>query len=279
MVVVTHNGHHKPFQANEEYAIFGTRTPALHGFRLTHVGTDHQLVDIRVRPGGHSVDLSPAADLQLLPVPDGELDVGLQDADPAEDEFGYWVSHSILNIRGAGRFQLRDVGCVDACKRVVPAQVFGGGHLPPPDRYLLAITGFRLFFTGNRNHRLNRIGVWFDGRELNVALQDQGGGDTFGYMVDFVVIPRLGLSVVTGVERGTQAQSFETHNLLTPPSSHFMLTGWVLDFEHGDNEVLDIGVLGGDKGFTVFYSDSGGGDLFDWRVEWAQVGPEVLERG
>jgi hypothetical protein len=58
--------------------------------------------------------------------------------------------------------------------------------------------------------------------------------------------------------------------------SHFLLTGWAFNFQQGDHEILDIGVVRGRNNFTVFYGDSGGGDAFDWRVEWAHVGPMVL---
>jgi hypothetical protein len=279
MAVVSHHGVHKPFYPTEDYSLFGSRTPALHGFRLTHLGSDHQVVDVGVLAGGNSVDLSPNADPNFLAasVPDGELDVQLQDASASGDDFGYYVAHSTLTVPGARRFQIRDVGCVSACKRTIPSQAFGGRLSPPAiGGYLLALAGFRLFFTGNRNHELDRIGVWFEGHDIHVALRDQSGNDTFAYLVDFVVIPKLGLNIATGAERGTGAKALDTYALPTPRRSHFLLTGWALNFQNGDHEILDIGVVGSDNGFSVFYGDSGGDEPFDWRVEWAHVGPVVL---
>lgn len=280
MSVISASGLHQPYEDPEDYGLFGDRTPALRGFRFTHANTDHQLVDIAVRVGGDPVDLTPNADPKLLPVLDGDLDVEFQDASPSGDEFAYSVSHSLLNIRGARRYQIRDVGCVDQCKRVLPAQVFGGrlGH-PPLEvlsGYILALTGFRLFFTGNRNHEVERIGVWFEGHELHVALSDHSRNDTFAYFVDFVVIPSGGLTTQTGSERGAGALGSENFALATPPRSHFLIRGWELHFTQGDRELRDIGVVGTRAGFTVILADNSASDPFDWRVDWAHVGPTVL---
>jgi hypothetical protein len=280
MAVVTWTGTHTPFGPPEDYATFGAKTPALHGFRLTHLKTDHQLVDIAVRVGGNPVELTPNADEPTpIPVLDGDLDVHFQDASPRGDEFGYTVSHSTLSI-GARRYQIRDVGCVNECKRTLPPALFGGRlGLPAPSAlggYLLALTGFRMYFTGNRNHEVERIGIWFEGHDLHVALRDHSGNDTFAYLADFVVIPTAGLTVKTGSGRGTGAQAFETFALKTPPRSHFVIRGWELEYTQGDRELLDIGVLGSDQGFTVFLGDQGGDDLFDWRVDWAHIGTPVF---
>ena len=115
------------------------------------------------------------------------------------------------------------------------------------------------------------------GNELNLALRDESVAltDTFGYLVDFIVIPRVGLNVTTGIERGT-ATGLETVPFPTPSHADFVLTGWAFNFQPGDREILDIGVLRGTDSFTVFYGDSGGGEPFDWRVEWAHVAPMLV---
>lgn len=271
-----------PFSGFEPYAAFGSRAPALRGFRLTFTGQrDREIVLIQVLPGGAAQDLTPGAENAPTTIPDGNLWLSLQDGDPSAGEtFGYNVSHSLMTIAGARRFQIRDVGCVGACRRVLPPNVTGGG-LPGSGgvgpRPLIALVGFKLFFTGNRQHELDRIGVWFTGNELNLALADESVAltDTFGYLVDFIVIPRVGLNVTTGIERGT-ATGLETVPFPTPSHAHFVLTGWAFNFRPGDREILDIGVLRGTDSFTVFYGDSGGGEQFDWRVEWAHVAPMVV---
>lgn len=144
-------------------------------------------------------------------------------------------------------------------------------------RPLLALVGFKFEFEGARQHELDRVGVWFDGDELNVALRDESVGltDTFGYLVDFVVIPTIGFNVTKGTLRGT-ARGLETTPLETPRRAHFALTGWAFNFRPGDRQILDIGVLRGEESLTVFYADNGGGEEFDWRVEWAHVSPMVV---
>jgi hypothetical protein len=266
-----------PFEAGDQaYAAFGSRAPALRGFRLTFTGSrDREIQLIQVLAGGVAQDLTPGADLQPAAIPDGRLQLFLQDSDPSAGEtFGYNVSHSVMTIPGARRYQIRDVGCVGACSRVLPPNVTGGVGPPP----LIALVGFKLFFSGVRGHELDRIGVWFTGNELNLALQDESVAltDVFGYLVDFIVIPRGPiLDVTTGIERGT-ATALETVPFPTPSRAHFVLTGWAFNFQPGDREILDIGVLRETDSFTVFYGDTGGGEPFDWRVEWAHVAPRVI---
>jgi hypothetical protein len=282
MAVVSAKGTAEPFDADgEPYAVFGSRVPALRSFRLTYPsGRDREIVLIQVLVGGEAEDLTPNAQNQPADIPDGRLQVRLQDGDPSGEEFGYNISHSLMRIPGARRYQIRDVGCAGACRRELPAKVMGGGllgggrELPGP---LVALVGFKLFFIGNREHELDRVGVWFTGNELNVALRDESVGltDTFGYLVDFVVIPTVGLNVTAGTERGT-ANGLQTVSFITPPRAHFMLTGWAFNFRPGDRQILDIGVIRGEDAFTVFYADDSGGEAFDWRIEWAHVAPIVV---
>jgi hypothetical protein len=226
--------------------------------------------------GGDSQDLSPNADLNPANIPDGRLEVTFQDASPSGEEFGYLVSHSTLRVPGARRFQIRDVGCVSQCDRPLPSAVFGGGFQPPVQQPLLALVGFKLFFTGGRDRELDRIGVWFSNNELHVAMRDRSGGETFGYLVDFVAIPTTGLDVRTNTETGTSS-TLQTIPLPTPPRAHSLLSGWMFNFRGSvDREILDLGVVRRKDDFTVMYSDASGGELFDWRVQWAHVAPQVL---
>jgi len=184
-----------------------------------------------------------------------------------------------MQIPGARRYQIRDVGCAGACSRTLPSNIFGNlpQHPTPAGRPIIALVGFKLFFTGNREHELDRIGVWFRENELNVALRDENVSvtDTFGFLVDFVVIPTFGFNVSTGIRTGT-AKGLETVRLPTPSRAHFMLTGWAFNFQPGDREITEIGVLRNTDSFTVLYQDSGGGEAFDWRVEWAHIAPRVF---
>ena len=281
MAVVQAEGFTRPFDPDgEAYPVFGTRVPALRSFYLGFdVGDaspgDHEIVLMQVLVGGRSEDLSPTADLNPSNIPEGRIQVALQDADPGGEEFFYRVSHAVLNIPGARRYQIRDVGCVDSCVRSLPPAIFSNGGHPAAGDPLVALVGFKLFFTGNREHELDRVGVWFRGNNLHVAMRDKNGDDTFGYLVDFVVIPTLGLNVSSGIQRGS-ARGGETVSFPTPSRMDFLLTGWALNYASGDHEIRDLGVDRRGDNFTVFYSDKNGDDRFDWRVEWAHVGPQVL---
>lgn len=277
MSVVSNSGNARPYDVAEPYTAFGDRAAALNGFRFTYLDSDHEITLIQVLAGGESTDLSPFADLPVPPIPDGRLRVALQDADPSDEWFHYYVAHSLLTMPGARRYQIRDVGCVNDCRRQVPSYVLRDPFpVQAVGGALLALVGFRMFFTGNRNHNLDRVGVWFEGDYIHVAMRDAGGGDTFGYLVDFVVIPTALLNVSTGVERGSGAQAFVTHQLPHVGHTDFVITGWEFNFQQGDHKILDIGVYRWEDNLTVFYGDSGGGDPFDWRVQWAQVGPQVF---
>lgn len=236
---------------------------------------------MQVLPGGASEDLSPNADPNLGPAsfPEGELHLAFQDSSPnppGDNPFQYAVAHSLLSQPTGKRYQLRDVGCVGECSRAIPQKAFS------PDRpgnpgiggHIIALTGFKLFFTGNRQHELDRVGIWFRDGTLHVALRDQGGGDTFGYLVDFVVIPTAGFNVKEDRERGT-SRGLQTFRLPTPSRSHFLLTGWDFNFRDGDHDIRDIGVYRREDDLTVIYSANGADAPFDWRVEWAHVSPIV----
>lgn len=279
MAVVSAQGTAVPFTpGGQTYPVFGNLVPAMHSFRLTYPSPhDHEISLIQILVGGDSQDLTPTAALSPANIPDGRLEVTFQDANPSGEEFGYLVSHSVLRVQGARRFQIRDVGCVNECVRALPSAVLSGGLFHPPiEQPLLALVGFKLFFIGGRDRELDRIGVWFRNNELHVALRDRSGGEPFGYLVDFVVIPGMGLNVDTGVETGT-SQTLQTIPFPTPSRADFLLTGWMFNFQgRVDRRILDLGVVRRRDDFTVIYSDASGGENFDWRVEWAHVGPMVL---
>ena len=280
MASVKEDGFAKPFDPDGQfYAAFGNRVPALRSFYLAYdIGDpspgDHEVNLIQVLAGGQSQDLSPTADLNPAAIPDGRLDVTLQDAEPEDEEFFYRVSHSLLSFPGVRRFQFRDVGCVGQCVQTLPLPSLGAGpgNLFPP---VIALVGFKLFFTGARDHDLDRVGVWFRGNDLHVAMRDKKGDDTFGYLVDFVVIPTALLNVSSGIQRGN-ARGGKKISIPSPSDTDFLLTGWAFNFVSDDHEIRDLGVLRSGDDVTVFYGDKNADDLFDWRVEWAHVGRRVL---
>lgn len=284
MAVVSARGIAKPYNpgGGETYAIFGDKIPVLHSFRLTYPNSDHEINLIQVLAGGSSHDLTPAADLNPSTVPDGKLSVLLQDASPDEEEFGYYVAHSTLQAPGPRRYQIRDVGCVGACRRAIPREALVDHHSPSSaiDGHIIALAGFKLYFIGLRDRQLDHVGVWIANNEIRVTMRDRNGtdiDDTFGYLVDFVVIPTFGLNVTTGVETGSGATTYDARPLSALPSrADFFLTGWDFNFEEGDHRIRDIGVVRNEEQLTALYSDTGGDDPFAWRIGWAHIAPRVI---
>jgi hypothetical protein len=134
------------------------------------------------------------------------------------------------------------------------------------------LVGFELFFTGARDHNLDRIGVWFDqGNDLHVVLRDKSGDDTFGYLVDFVVIRPIGLDVYRDSASGTA-------NGRGRANMDFILRGWEFNFRSDDHRIRDFGVVPNQDNLnvSVIYADKGSDDSFDWRIDYAHVRNRVL---
>jgi hypothetical protein len=208
-------------------------------------------------------------------VDDGRIEVMLRDRDHSgsRDDYHFRAAHALVQGRGASRFQLRDVGCTGRCRRQLPASVFG--PLGGAGAGVLALTGFKLFFTGNRDHHVDQIGVFFEGRELVVEFNDRNDDDVFGYLVDFVRISTLGLNVVTGSSSGATANGSE-FPLPVPAGADWILRGFSFDFDSDDHHLRDVGVLREGDQLKVVYADRNGDDRFRWRIDWAHVSPQVI---
>lgn len=285
MSVVSSEGDATPGQM-EPYHTFGERVPALRSFYLAYdLGDanpeDHKIARLEVMVGGDAEDLSPGAGFQPANIPNGQLVVAVQDANPRNEGFFYKVSHSILPPPSVSRrYQIRQVGNAGEVVRKLPQEIFQVGRIPQPhrERPILALVGFQLFYSGNRDHELDRVGIWFRDDELHVVFQDQSVGptDTYSFLVDFVVIhPGLQMNVSRGSQRGT-ATGGERVVFPTPSRGNFVLTGWAFNFKNGDHEIRDIGLTRTRNDFTVFYSDKNADDPFDWRIEWAHISPQVV---
>lgn len=107
-------------------------------------------------------------------------------------------------------------------------------------------------------------------------MSDKDGGDTFGYLVDFVVIPTGGLiDVSNGIQSGN-ARGGKKISIPQPSNTDFLLTGWAFNFIRDSHEIRDLGVVRSGDDVTVFYGDKNADDLFHWRVEWALVSRRVF---
>jgi hypothetical protein len=281
MAYVTAKGLATPFDPNGQvYPAFGNQVPALRSFHLaddwklsTH-SYDQEIHRIEVLVGGPSQDQSPTAELNPSDIPDGRLEVSLWDDDPEDETFSYEVSHSLLDAPGVRRFQFRDVGCVNHCVQKLPIPSFGTGprsFFPP----IIALVGFKLYFIGGEEHELRQIGIWFRDNDLHVVMRDDDGGDTFGYLVDFLVIPTGPfVNISSGVQKG-KARGKETFSIPGPPNTDFLLTGWNFNFIGDDHDIKHLGVVRSNDDVTVYFSDKDADDRFIWRVEWAHFGPLV----
>jgi hypothetical protein len=286
MAVIQESGRVTPsdeVQVGEEelkYVLFGDGTPALRGFRLAFdpPPQEHETTIVQVLAGGASEDLTPnEGNPPVHEKPDGSLWVAMQDLENEYDTVAYQVSHSVLPDLQGRRYQVREAACQNGeCVFPLPSSVFGGGG--PTTRYVVALVGFKLQFPGVNDYGLERIGVWFADDGLHVAMR---GGDAttpvagiFSYLVDFVVIPytNADASVSSEVRQGTGIGT-ESFELEDPNGSHFLLTGWELGFKDGPHPISAIGVRRTDTQVRVDYLAHTEQYEFDWRVQWAQVGP------
>jgi len=277
MATVSTQGTGKGF-LDRAYPQFGSAVPVLSSFYFAfnfgQTGdTDNHVQSLLLLPGGPSLDLTPGADLNPSQVADGRIEVMLADRDSSSsrDDYHFRSAHALLPR--ASRFQVRDVGCTGRCRQTLPASVFGPLGSPFPS--VLALAGFKLFFTGDRDHHVDEIGVFFEGRDLVVVFNDRNDDDVFGYLVDFVRISPLGQNVVTGSSSGTTANGSE-FPLPIPPGADWVLRGFHFDFNSADHHLRDLGVLREGGQLKVIYADRNGDDAFRWRVDWAHVSPQVV---
>lgn len=276
-MITTFSGITEPFQPPEPYALIGNRSPALRGFRLTFDGgRDKEISLMEAYVGGDSIDLSPTAFLPALNLPDGKLSVALQDAAPSGEAFGYTISHALLSLPGARRFQIRDTGAIGKINRRLPGVVFSQKRFRPREPHILALAGFRLFFTGQRDRRLKTVGIWFENDELHVEFADKSANanDTFTYFVDFISIPTQGINSSTVLIEGNGSNA---SSAAAPPAigrQEAFLSGWRLEFSgNSDNEIRYLGIELSNKRVDAIFSDRGGNDKFDWKVWQSIAGP------
>lgn len=273
MAVVSSMGFEKGTELDETYARFGNRVPMLHGFYFGYgVGDptppDNHLTMLMLLPGGEAQDLTPNAARPQLSVPEGRLAASLSDREPdgGSDWYFYRSAHALLTR--SSRFQMRDLGAVGTVERRIPRD-----RLSPHSR-LYALTGFKLYFTGGRDHHIDEIGVQISGDVLKVTLNDKNDDDVFGYLVDFVSIPQAGMNIDTGRSSGV-AKGADRTELQAPPRAEFGITGFHFDYTTKDHHIRDVGVLRNDRYLDVYFGDKNGDDRFRWSVDWVHVSPRV----
>lgn len=245
-------------------------------FRFEKAGSsdtvDNEINSIMILPAGEAEDLSPNADLNAPVVEAGKVTLVYRDhdADDAKDRYFYHISHSIHPFESARRFQIRDVGCKGKCEHPLPRIP---GNIPGSsfDGEFVLI-GFQLFFTGGRDHDIDKIAVFEKEGILTVEFNDGEDDDVFGYVVDFALVSRLGLNIQLGEENGTATANAN----VSLPQGQKVIRGFSFDFKPKDRHLREIGVLTSRENLEVLYADRSGKDSFQWQVRWAIIKPEVI---
>jgi hypothetical protein len=277
MTITSTEGFAKGF-VERPYTRFGGNVPVLNGFyfafNLGQTGdTDNHINSLMMLPGGASRDLSPSADLGPSRVEDGKVQMMFRDKDPSSsrDDYFFRAAHAVLPDDAANRFQIRDVGCTGECRRPLPASVLSS----PASPSVLALVGFKLFFTGNRDHHIDEVGVSFDSGDLVVEFNDKNDDDVFGYLVDFVRLSTLFQNVSTGTNSGSATNGAE-FRLPIPSRAEWVIRGFHFDFADEDHHIRDVGVLRQGDTVKIIYADKNADDRFNWRIDWAHVSRPVF---
>ena len=227
-------------------------------------GVDNHINAIMVLPAGAAEDASPNAETPLQIVGSRKIRLMYQDAeaDAAKDRYFYRMAHSVRPFSSARRFQIRDIGCQGECKRdLPPPQVV---H-PSADRGVFVLVGFQLYFTGGRDHHIDKIAIFEEDGNLTVRLNDRHNDDdddspVFAYLVDYAWVSRHSQNVHLAKESGS-ARGLK------------VIRGFEFDFVSGDHHLREVGVLMNNENLEVYYGDKNGDDLFEWTVHWAKITP------
>jgi hypothetical protein len=169
--------------------------------------------------------------------------------------------------------QLRDVGAVGEVRRDLPASLFQG----PGDK-VLGLAGFKLFYTGERDHHVDEIEVTFinNDRTLRISLNDRDNNDVFGYLVDIIVLPRSpAVTISTGSSGRVAVGGDRVHLPPAPSHAQWGIRGFRFDYP-SDAHLREVGVVKRDNDLEVFYGDDRGNLEFNWTVNWMYVGPPVV---
>ncbi|MEA3054297.1 MAG: hypothetical protein QOG72_3200 [Sphingomonadales bacterium] len=268
------------------YALSERGVPVLNsfyfGFGVGGEPVDNRLQYLMVLPGGPSVDLTPEADLAASQILPGKADLAFMDHDPgssSKDRYFFRAAHVMLNGRQARRFQFRDVGDSGSVRRRLPAQLLG--HQNPVTGAaggVLALAGFKIFFTGNRDHDIDQIAVMLeDDGTYTIAFNDSSDDDVFAYLLDVVSISGVEMNITRGEASGTDRQGVRI-DIPHPRGTDLVLRGFNFDFSTGDRHLREIGIIHNNDRMDIFYGDRTPDDLFNWHVRWAHVGPRLLSQ-
>jgi hypothetical protein len=288
--MATVEGTTKGYEFQRQYPGLGDGTPLLSNFYFGFgVGEadppDNHILALEVLPGGQSDDLTPTADLSPANVPEGLIDLLFRDEDPtsSDDEYYYQITH--YGFGSVARYQMRDVGGRYEIDRTLPSSIIGQVY-GPVARHFFALCGFKLFFIGDEDHHVSRIAVRESAGHLVTSLSD-ASKHTFGYLVDFALVPGAPnsevavLNRVTFGEQSGSGRGGDRIQLPVPSKRRMILRGFDFEFSgtNKDNHIRDVGIVSNDGYLEIFFGDaepSTPADQFNWTVEWAIIGPPLV---
>lgn len=280
MAIATAEGFARGF-VDRDYPMSGIGVPALSSFYFGYgVGgapTDNHLQYVMVLPGGTSRDLTPDADLTPNSTPQGRLSLAFRDEDhgSARDRYFYRVSHTMLSQDLSRRFQVRDVGDAGTVNRPFPPGAFG--RLPHLNNSVVGIAGFKIFFTGNRDHHIDQIKVMVENNgTYTIGFNDKNDDDIFAYNIDFVVVSGVFSNIRMGEVTGS-ARGFDRREVGLSSNAGFVLRGFDFNFSESDHHLREIGVMRVGSRIDVVFGDKNGDDQFSYVVRWAEVSRRVFE--
>lgn len=255
-------------RSDRPYPVPGRTVPLLEQFFLLYYeghGVDRHVNTIMVMPGGEAQDESPNAGLGMPVVEDGQVAIILQDKN-ADDSYFFDISHHpVANVQ---RHNIRDVGCVGRCERQLPHPLINArGNV-------FVLVGFQIFFTGGRDHRVDRIGVYVRNGKLIVELNDKNDDDVFGYSVDYVLLPRLRVRETDTFTIGTAGVGSV---LRTVQVGDKVIRGFLFDFTGGPDMRLSRIAAGflGLNSLLLAYSDDSFTSNFSATIDYAVLAPPL----
>ena len=200
------------------------------------------------------------------PVPAGQMFVSFQD-DTEDDPYFFQISHAelpvpILRHRTAGY-------CKATCKTLLDAHNRGD---------VFVIVGFGFTYVGERDHHIQRVGLWEQDGVLEVHYRDENDDNLFRFDLEYVWLPAQFMARrgnASGVEaKGSAGVKIDLGPVAVGPT---VLRGFDFVFlpelDIGltyDQEIREIGVrTPGDR--IEVYLDNGEQDRFDWGVDWGAL--------
>jgi len=244
-----------------DYAIDGL--PLLKSFRFSW-SSDHHIGSIRVKPGSPVADPSPES---MAPGLD-DINLIFKD-DSSSNEYKFHVEHA--NLLGASVERRK---AFDFCKGECVQQL-----IRPEGETEFVIIGFSFWFTGNRDHHIDRIGILENNVTVSVVYADKNADDTYKWELEYAYVPTSFIAAkgqVGGLESTADNPGSDSKGFGVGASNAHLpsvIRGFMFDFDKSgaDRHLRRIGVITYSTGALAFFADQGyskSSDKFNWTLRW-----------